>query len=124
MEEGKKTILIVEDEHALRWILADTLRSSGFEVYEARNGLEGLLLALEKRPDLILLDILLPHMDGIQMAKSLRRDPWGATAKIIILTNLGNFETIGDATGAGVQDYLVKNDWSLEDVVKLVSREV
>ncbi len=84
-----KKILIVEDEAPLRAILKDNLLYEGFAVIEARDGKEGLSLAKKEKPDLILLDILMPKMDGITMMEKLRKERWGRNIPIILLTNLG-----------------------------------
>jgi DNA-binding response OmpR family regulator len=119
METPKKkpVILIVDDESSLRHALADKLSFEGFAVLEAKNGEEGLVLALSSHPDLILLDIVMPVMDGISMLKNLRDDKWGKKVKVIMLTNLDGNGKVADAVAWGTPEYLVKSDWKLEDVV-------
>lgn len=118
--DNKKKILIVEDEVSLRNILRDKLSSEGFAILEAKNGKEGLELAFSEHPDLILLDIVMPIMDGITMLKRLRTDVWGKNAKVITLTNLTDDQRVADVLALGTQDFLVKSDWKLENVVKVV----
>lgn len=72
-----KTILVVEDQIPILQILVYRFDSEGFNVIEAKNGKDGLELALKEHPDLILLDIILPKLDGIEMLKKLRADNWG-----------------------------------------------
>ena len=85
---GKK-ILIVEDEVVVALPLLDTLKKEGFDVIKAKDGEEGLAVALRDRPDLILLDILMPKMDGLTMMKKLRAEnEWGKKAPIIFCKNL------------------------------------
>lgn len=88
MEEAhKKSVLIVEDEETLQRILTQKLEQEGFAVFNAHNGTDGLTLALHQHPDLILLDIVMPH-DGITMLEELRRDQaYGKGARVIFLTN-------------------------------------
>jgi DNA-binding response OmpR family regulator len=119
METTKKkpVILIVDDESSLRHALADKLSFEGFSALEAKNGEEGLALALSSHPDLILLDIVMPVMDGISMLKNLRDDKWGKKVKVIMLTNLDGDGKVADAVAWGTPEYLVKSDWKLEDVV-------
>lgn len=112
-----KKILIVEDEPPLRNALRDKLSRENFAVLEAKNGEEGLEIALRERPDLILLDIIMPVMDGITMLKKLRGDDWGKNAKVIMLTNLSDDESLANAIAQGSHEYLVKSDWKIEDVV-------
>jgi DNA-binding response OmpR family regulator len=118
-----KKILIIEDDIALASILADGLGQSGYATIMARDGEEGLALALEKKPDLILLDIILPKLDGISMLKKLRQDAWGKTALVIILTNLNSPNDIAEAV-EWAQDYLVKADWKIEDIIKHVKEKL
>lgn len=124
MENKDKTILIIEDESSLRDPLVKTLIKEGFRAIEAKNGEEGLKIALEKHPDLILLDIIMPKMDGITVMKKIREDEWGEKAKIIILTNLSEGSKINSAMESGVYDFLVKTDWSLSDIVHKVKLEL
>ena len=115
-----KKILIVEDEVALLNALRDKFTREGFAVLEAKNGEEGLEIALREHPDLILLDIIMPVMDGMTMLAKLREDNWGKDAKVIVLTNLSDTEKVSAAMTKGTFDYLVKADWKLEDVVRKV----
>lgn len=120
MTKTNKKILIVEDELSLRNALSDKLLREGFEIVEAKNGEEGLEVALREHPDLILIDIIMPVMDGMTMLKKLRdEDEWGKTVPVIILTNLtsDNEERLRDITNAEPSYYLVKSDWKIEDVV-------
>ncbi len=91
-----------------------------FEVLEAPDGKVGLESALRNHPDLILLDILMPVMDGMTMLGKLREDSWGKDVPIILLTNLSDGEKIAEAMKKGVYDYLIKADWNINDVVKKV----
>ena len=113
---GKK-ILIVEDEISLLKALEEKFAHEGFEVLKARNGEEGLQTALLNHPDIILLDIIMPKMDGITVIKELRKDAWGKNAKIILLTNLSSPESVTEAIQNNVFDYLVKTNWKLEAIV-------
>lgn len=121
MSGAKKKILVVEDEDPIRRALKDTLISEKFDVLEAKDGKRGLAVALKERPDLILLDIIMPKMDGMTMMRELRKqDEWGKDVPIILLTNLSATE--GKIIKGIVEDepsyYLVKSDWKVEDVVK------
>ena len=115
-----KKILIVEDEPSLLKVLASKFEKESFEVLEARDGVEGLKVAKEKHPDLILLDIVMPKMDGMSMLRKLREDQWGADVPVILLTNLNETEKISEGAAEKVFDYLVKTDWHIDDVVKKV----
>lgn len=113
-------ILIVEDDKYLLVGLREKLMREGFEILEARDGVEGLEVACREHPNLILLDIILPHMDGLTMLKKLRLDSWGKDVPVIILTNLSEGDKKAEAIESGVYDYLVKAHWKLRDVVKKV----
>lgn len=116
---GKK-ILVVDDEHAVRMALSDKLDASGFEVILANNGIEGLKEALIKHPDLIILDILMPKMDGVGMLKLLREDAWGKDVPVIILTNISDYFQLEETQKIGISAYLVKAEWGLKEIVEKV----
>lgn len=120
---GKK-ILIVEDEAPLRNALVDALTHEGLAVSEAVDGKAGLDLALSTKPDLILLDMNMPVMDGMTMLRLLREDQsYGATAAVIVLTNLGMFSDQEITKTVNTTEplfYLVKSNWSIDAVVKKV----
>ncbi len=116
-----KKILIIEDEAPLRNAVSDILSFEGFEVFQAKNGQEGLETALKEHPDLILLDLMMPIMDGLTMLEKLRQDQaFGKGAAVILLTNINDPEKVAMATEAGSYDFLVKSDWNIEDVVKKI----
>ena len=120
MDNEKKKILIVEDDKPLLGALKIKFESEGFYVLTAVNGEEGLHSALENHPDIILLDIIMPIMDGITMMEKMREDEWGKSAKIIILTNLSDSESVTNALQGGVYTFLVKSDWEIDAVVSKV----
>ena len=113
-------ILIVEDEPAMLNVLAVKLTQAGLTVITAGNGQEGLDVALAQHPDLILLDIIMPVMDGMTMLRELRKDPWGKSVRVMLLTNLSEAGRADESFEQGVYDYLVKSDWKLEDIVNKV----
>jgi DNA-binding response OmpR family regulator len=117
--ETQKTILIVEDEKNLREAIADILRLKNYLPLEAENGKVGVEMALSKHPDLILLDLLMPVMDGMAALKKIRADAWGAKVPVIILTNLSatNEQLVEDMVTHKPMHYLIKSDWKLHDVV-------
>lgn len=121
-----KSILIVEDEPPQRNILRDELIQAGFSVLEAKNGVEGLEVALANHPDLILLDLVMPVMDGMTMLKKLRQNDWGATAVVIILTNLisKNNEVNNFLTQTKHTYFLEKSNVKIADVVKKIKERL
>lgn len=118
----QKTILVVEDEKSLLSAIADILRLKNFLVFQAKNGKEGVETALSKHPDLILLDLIMPKMDGMTALKKIREDAWGEKVPVIILTNLSatNEQLIEDMVTHKPIHYLIKSDWKLHDVVKKI----
>jgi CheY-like chemotaxis protein len=124
MEEKKYSILVVEDESAVSEALGDKFGREGFEVFLAKDGAKGLEVALREIPDLILLDIVMPVMDGITMLEKMRKDKKGKKIPVIMFTNLSDSDRIKEAQKKGVNDYLIKADWKLEDVVKKVKEKL
>jgi len=113
----KKKILIVEDEEALKMSLRRKFTGEGFEIVEASDGEEGLKVAEAEKPDLILLDIVMPVMDGMTMLKKLRQKKFGQDMPVVLLTNLADTDEVNQAMELNVFDYLVKSNWDIEDVV-------
>jgi len=123
-DKNKKTVLVVDDDENLRLVLADKLGMEGFKVTEAKNGEEGLKKALEIHPDIILLDVMMPVMNGLDMLKELRTDEWGKKAEVIMLTVLENAESVAEAISGGSFTYLTKTDHNPEDIVKRVKEVI
>lgn len=119
---NQKTVLVVEDEKDIREALADMLRDGLYDVLEAKNGREGVELALARHPDLILLDLLMPEMDGKEAFKRIRADAWGRTARIMILTNvnIGSEQFLEHEGTHEPLGYLIKSDWSITRVLEKV----
>jgi len=112
-----KKILVVEDEPAYLKLLNDLLTGKGYKVIEAVDGKKGLDMALRENPDLILLDIMLPVMDGMAMLHELRKDEKGKLMKVIILTNLDpNPELIQKTITDQPTYYLIKSDTKLSEL--------
>ena len=128
MNEDKKIkILIVEDEVVISKVYTEELRDQGFLVLTAMNGRDGLELALREKPDLILLDILMPVMNGLTMMGKLRETgPYGKNVPIILLTNLSANEDkiIESLVKNEPAYYLVKSDWDLSAVVEKIKERL
>ena len=125
LARDERRLLVVEDELPLLALLCDTFAAEGFEVLVAKNGHEGLAVAFSERPDLIILDILMPEMSGLDVLRRLRSDryKWGRYVPVIILSNLSNHETIAEGL-KHANDYLVKADWTLSDLVSKVKEKL
>lgn len=120
MNNPKMKIFIIEDDKSLRHALEEAITRQGLLVILAKDGEEGLSLALKHHPNLILLDIIMPKLNGIKMLKKLREDDWGKTVPVLLLTNDSNPEHMRDALKDNAIDYLIKSDWEIEDVVNKV----
>jgi DNA-binding response OmpR family regulator len=121
----KKTILIIEDELPMLKALSDKFSLEGFDILEAKDGAEGLEAAISKKPDLIILDIFMPVMDGKAMFEKLRQDAWGKTVPVIILTNLNpDDKTLDELMKNGPSYYFIKSKWKLEELVAKVKKEL
>lgn len=119
-----KNILIIEDEADIREAMAEAVQDAGFNVTTAANGSIGLSMALEQKPDLILLDIVMPVMDGHETLKRLREDEWGRSVKVIVLTAMDDVINITSAHEGSITDYIIKAHSSLDDIVKKVRLEL
>ena len=113
-------ILIVEDEPAIREMYRFKLTKEGFVVHTAENGKLGLELCQDKRPDLILLDLRMPVMSGNEMLAQLRQTDWGATIRVVILTNISRDEAPHDLRLLNVDRYVVKAHHTPAQVVAIV----
>ncbi|HCC22496.1 hypothetical protein A2480_04480 [Candidatus Uhrbacteria bacterium RIFOXYC2_FULL_47_19] len=108
-EEVKKmTVLIVDDDAFLSGIYTTKLEMEGFRVVVARDGEEGLQAAKTEKPSIILLDVLMPKLDGFETLKRLKADSETKSIPVIMLTNLGQKEDIEQAKADGAEDYLIK----------------
>lgn len=105
---SKKRVLIVEDEQTIHKMLVEKFTIEDFDVMSAIDGAQGLELALSKHPDIILLDIIMPRMSGLEVLEKLRKDPWGAQVPVIMLTNVDNPAYTNRAAKLNVSRYLTK----------------
>jgi DNA-binding response OmpR family regulator len=113
----KKTILFIEDEPALQKLAGEQLKQEGFKVLSALDGEVGLRLAQKEKPDLILLDLILPKKDGFELLKELKEKQETRDIPVIILTNLENEKDVQRALDLGANTYLVKANYRLEEVI-------
>lgn len=112
-----KKILVVENEVSTRKILVDKLRRENFTVLEAKDGFEGLTIALAEHPDLILTDIFMPKMDGMEMLNELHKDLWGKQVAVIILSNLDDDSNVVEKIKHSNYDYLLKVNYNLSTLI-------
>jgi len=116
-----KKILIIEDEQQIISVLSRVMKKAGFEVIAAEDGKEGLGKALKYNPDLILLDIVLPVMDGITFLEKYHKTVGEDKVPVIVLSNLDSADKIEESIKKGASDYLVKTNWTLKDIVDKVN---
>ena len=113
-------ILIIEDDKFLRDLMSQKLLHEGFTVKEALDGEEGIKSALEDTPDLILLDLILPRIDGFAVLENMKSEPKLASLPILILSNLGQKEDVTRAMSLGAVDFLIKSNFTLGEVVEKI----
>ena len=117
-----KKILIIEDDKFLRTLIVRKLIEEGFETAEADDGEEGLKKVRTEKPDLILLDLILPGMDGFEVLAEIKKDPITTLVPIIILSNLGQKEDVEKASEFGVADYLIKAHFDPIEIIEKVKK--
>lgn len=115
-----KKILVIEDEATLQRALLEFLEAEGFETISASDGEAGIEMTKAKKPDLIILDIILPKKDGYKVLAEIKKDPETQKIPVILLTNLESPEDIQRAFDLGATTYLVKSNYKLEDVVNRI----
>lgn len=116
----KPNVLIVEDDESIRTMYETAMKSAGLSTLVAQNGSEGVQIALEHHPDVILMDIMMPEMDGHEAMQKIRLDVWGKKAKVVFLTNFTDAENVIRAVGEGSEEYIVKSHTEVKDVVNKV----
>lgn len=119
-----KKILFIEDEAALQEAFGEILKQAGYEIIMALDGEIGLRLAKSERPDLILLDLVLPKFHGFEVLKKLKQDPETEEIPVIVLTNLEKAEDVEKAIELGAKTYLVKTEYNLEEVIDKIKKNI
>jgi DNA-binding response OmpR family regulator len=115
-----KKIALVEDDKPIRLMYKMKLEKAGYKVFVAENGLEGYKMVERNLPDLILLDIKMPIMNGDEMLKKVRETTWGSTMKVIILTNLSKDESPSILKLLNINRYIVKAHFTPNEIVEIV----
>ena len=113
-------ILIVEDEPSINQLYEIKFKSEGYDVITAWNGVEGLEVAQKFQPDIILLDLLMPEMNGEEMLEKMRKTGWGQDMKVIILTNVSPEEAPDGIRNFMISRYIVKAEMTTDEVVQIV----
>lgn len=119
-----KKILIVDDDPELSEALTTALAQDHYNIITAQDGKEGLSKAINEHPDLILLDIWMPRMNGHEMLKELRKNSWGETVRVVLLTNADDATNVSLAAELDGDEYLIKSHTSLESIKKIVKQQL
>lgn len=119
-----KKILVVDDEKSVVDVLTKKLQLEGYEVGVAYDGQEALNKIAKEKYDLILLDIIMPVLDGMSVLRRLKADEATKNIPIIVLTNLQDDEKISEVVIAGQSDYLIKSNYSLDDLMDAVKKKI
>ena len=122
MQKLDKRVLLVEDDASIRELFAMALLNTGLDIAMAENGEQGVKIALERHPDLILLDIDMPLLNGFETAAKIRADEWGKTVPIIFLTNRSDARDHAYASHQHPDRYIVKADMPVQEIVVEVLR--
>lgn len=117
-------IAIVEDDQAISQMYRIKFEAEGYDVDTAENGKLGLELAEKMKPDIILLDLMMPEMTGDEMLAKLRKTTWGAKIKVVILTNMGEQEVPESVKKLGVMDIILKADMTPRQVADVVKKHL
>ena len=115
-----KTILVIEDDKFLRELISRKLIGEGFDVLEAVDGEEGIKKIKEGKPDLVLLDLILPSIDGFEILTRVRDDPEVSSIPVIILSNLGQREEVEKGLKLGAIDYLIKAHFTPGEIIEKI----
>ena len=124
MSDNKKKILLVEDDTALASVYRARLELEGFDVREVHNGEDALSATLDYKPDLILLDVMMPKISGFDVLDILRNTPDTANVRVIMLTALSQPKDKERAEGLGADDYLVKSQVVIGDVIDRINHHL
>lgn len=120
VKAAQKKVLLVDDNQVFIESLAGLLRGEKIKVFTASTGIDGLLAAVKHKPDLILLDINMPEMNGLKMLKKVRSEPWGKKVPILMLTASADSANLREAIEFRTTDYLVKNQWEVERIITYI----
>lgn len=123
MTENKQKILIVEDDRALQSAMVEILAQEGYETASAFDGEEGVQKAETEKPDLILLDLILPRKDGYEVLAEIKNGS-NKNIPVLILTNLEEIENVQKALDLGAKTFMVKSDFSLRDIIEKIKENL
>lgn len=117
MNENKKRVVVVEDDEHISKVYEIKLAKEGIQVLLAHDGVEAVAMISSEKPDLILLDLMIPKKDGFEVIEEIKKVPELAAIPVIVLSNLGQQSDQDRALGLGAAEYLVKVDYPIQEVV-------
>jgi len=123
-EKGPKEILLIEDEELIITLLQRKLEKEGYKVSVARDGVEGMEKMKEARPDLILLDIVMPRMGGFEVMEEMRKDEDLRAIPVVVISNSGQPVELDRAKRMGARDWLIKTEFDPKEVVNKVKKQI
>lgn len=115
-------IAIVEDDITISQMYRMKFEAEGYEVEVANGGITGLELVKDMDPDMVLLDLMMPDMNGDEMLEKMRKEPWGKNVKVIILTNMGEQEAPASLKSLNALDFIVKAEMTPRQVADIVKK--
>lgn len=119
-----KKILLIEDEKTITDVLSKRLTQEGYQIAVAENGEEGLRMMKENKPDLILLDVVMPRMGGFEVMEEMNKDPELKEIPVIIVSNSGQPVEVNKAQELGVKDWLIKTEFDPQEVIEKVKKQI
>jgi len=117
-----KKIVLIEDDEILSKVIYEDLQEAGYKVYRAFDGDEGLKMVKSEKPDMIILDLVLPKKDGFEVLKEIKKDNETKDIPVIIVSNLGQDVEIKRGMDLGAIDYLIKSSFSMETVINKIKK--
>lgn len=124
MESPAKKVLIVEDDTLLLVTLTHQFEEAGYKVVSANNGEEGVAQFLKEKPDALVMDVMMPRKDGVEMLEEIREKVPETKVPVIVLSNANDMDYVARAMGQGAVAYLLKSDRQIDSVVKLVDERL
>ncbi|MES2668258.1 MAG: response regulator [Patescibacteria group bacterium] len=121
---AQKTVLIVEDDMLLQVTLTQQFSDAGYRVVAAKDGEEGIAAFLKESPDAVILDVMMPRKDGVEMLEEIREKMPESRVPFIVLSNANDMDYVARAMAAGAVAYLLKSDRQIDSVVSLVSEKI
>ena len=123
-QNAQKTVLIVEDDNLLLVTLTHQFEDAGYRVITANNGEDGIESFFTERPDAVILDVMMPRKDGVEMLEEIRKRDADVQTPFIVLSNANDMDYIARAMGNGAVAYLLKSDRQIDSIVKLVDEKI